>query len=63
MKSIIITGSVCSGKSYVAKKLSKKKNYKYVDVNKLITENKLSSGYDKKRKSKIVDVKKLNKFI
>jgi len=63
MKTIIVTGSIGSGKTYVSKKLSKIKNYKYIDVNKLITENKLSSSYDKKRKSKIVDVKKLNRFL
>ena len=63
MKVIIVTGSVGSGKSYISKKLAKIKNYKYIDVNKLITKNKLSSGYDKKRKSKIVDVKKLNMFL
>jgi len=63
MKVIIITGSVCTGKTTLAKKLAKKQNYKYIDVNSLITKHKLASGYDKKRKSKIVDIKKLNKFL
>lgn len=63
MKAIIVTGSIATGKTTVAKKLAKIKNYKYVDVHKLIEENKLSCGYDKKRKTKIVDVAKLNKFL
>ena len=63
MKVITITGSVGTGKTTIAKKLSKKLNYKYIDINKLITENKLSSGYDKKKKCKIIDTKKLNKFL
>jgi len=63
MKTIIITGSVGTGKTTLAKKLSKKLNYKYIDVSKLIKENNLSSGYDKKRKCEIIDTKKLNKFL
>jgi len=61
MKVIIVTGSVGTGKTTLAKKLSKQLKFKYIDVNKLIKENKLSSGYDRKRKCKIVDIKKLNK--
>jgi adenylate kinase len=63
MKTIIVTGSVGSGKTTLSKKLAKKLYLKYIDVNKLITENKLDSGYDKKRKCKIIDIKKLNNFI
>lgn len=63
MRVITITGSVGTGKTTIAKKLSKKLKYKYIDVNKLITENKLSSGYDKKKKCKIIDTKKLNNFL
>ena len=59
MKVIIVTGSVASGKTTLAERLSKKLNFEYLDANKII--NKISEGYDKKRKSKIVDVKKLNK--
>ena len=59
MKVIIVTGSVASGKTTLAEKLAKKLNFEYLDVNKII--NKIYEGYDKKRKSKIVDVKKLNK--
>ena len=63
MKVIIVSGTPGTGKSTTAKKIAKEKNYEYIDVTKLIKENKLSSGYDKKRKTNIIDVKKLNKFL
>ena len=63
MKVIIVTGSVASGKTTISKKLAKKLNCKYIDVNKIIQKNKLSSSYDKKRKCKIIDTKKLNKVL
>ena len=61
MKVICISGSVGTGKTTLAKKISKKFNYKHIDASKLIKENKIYDGYDKKRKCYIVDVKKLNK--
>lgn len=63
VKIIIVTGSVCTGKTTIAKRLAKKSKAKYIDVNKLIKDYKLSEGYDRKRKCKIVDVKKLNKVL
>ena len=60
---IIVSGCPATGKTTIAKKIAKKKNLKYVDVNELIKENKLYSYYDKKDKSYVVDVKKLNKFL
>ncbi len=63
MKVIVISGSVGTGKTTLAKKLAKKLNYKYLDVNKIIKEHKLAESYDKKRKCYVVDVKKLNKVI
>lgn len=62
-KIIIVTGSVATGKTSIAKKLSKKHKAKYIDVNKLIKDNKLYDSYDKKRKCYVVDIKKLNKFL
>ena len=59
LKAIIVTGSVCSGKTTLAKKLAKRRNYKYVDVNKVIKENKLSESYDAILDSYIVDENKL----
>jgi len=63
MKVIIVTGSVGSGKTTISRKLAKKLGYKYIDVNKVVKEYNLSESYDKKRKCKIVDVKKLNKVL
>ncbi|MBT6995681.1 AAA family ATPase [Candidatus Woesearchaeota archaeon] len=63
MKTIVVSGSVGSGKTILSKKLSKALNYEYVDVSKLIKKNKLSSGYDKENECEIIDVKKLNKFL
>ena len=39
---------------------SKKLNFHYVDANQIISEYKLSENYDRKRRTKVVDVKKLN---
>jgi adenylate kinase len=63
MKAIIITGSVATGKTTLAKKLAKEKNLIYIDVTKLIKENKLSEGFDKKRDCEIIDIEKLNKVL
>lgn len=63
LKAIIVTGSVCSGKTTVAKLISKRYNYKYIDVNKLIKEYKLVEGYDKELDSYIIDETKLVKLL
>ncbi|MBS3172143.1 adenylate kinase family protein [Candidatus Woesearchaeota archaeon] len=63
MKVIVVSGCVGTGKTRLAKKLSKILKFEYLDVTKLIKENKLSNDYDKKNKCEIVDVKKLNKFL
>lgn len=61
MKTICVSGSVGTGKTTLAKKLSKKLNYSYIDVSKLVKKDKLYDGYDRKRRCYIVDTKKLNK--
>ncbi len=63
MKAIVVSGTPGTGKTYLAKKKAREINGIYVDVNKVIKENGLSEGYDRKRKSKVVDVKKLNKVL
>jgi adenylate kinase len=63
MKTIIISGSVGSGKTTLAKKLAKKYDLEYVDVSKTIKEKNLYEIYEKKHDSFIVDTKKLNKFL
>ena len=63
MKVIIVTGSVGTGKTTLSRKLANKLGFRYIDVNKLILKEKLSSGYDRKRRCKIIDIKKLNRSL
>ena len=62
-KVIVVTGTPGTGKTTVAMRLAKKTKWKYVDVNKVIAAHKLSEGYDRKKKCRIVDVKKLGKVL
>ncbi|MEK6947133.1 MAG: AAA family ATPase [Nanoarchaeota archaeon] len=61
MKTLLVTGTPGTGKTTLSKLLAKKLNFYYLDVNKIISKYKLSEGYDRKRKTKIIDVNKLNK--
>ena len=63
MRVIAVSGVPGTGKTTLSKKLSNKLDFYYLDVTKLISRHKLSEGYDKKRKTKIVDIKKLNKVL
>ena len=60
MKVIIATGTPGTGKTTVARKLARKLGFVYIDVSKIITKKRLSEGFDRKRKSKIIDVNRLN---
>ena len=63
MKTIIVTGTPGTGKTALSKKLAKTLNLHYLDVNSIIKKYNLSEGYDRKRKTKIIDTKKLNSAI
>ena len=57
---IIVSGTPGTGKTTYSKELSKSKKLKYVDVTKLIKDNKIFEKYDKKMDCVVVDIKKLN---
>ncbi len=61
MKTICVSGTPGTGKTTLSKKLANKCDLYYLDVNKFVSQKRLYEGYDKKRKSKIVDIKKLNR--
>ena len=63
MKVIIVSGTPGTGKTKIAKLISKEIKYKYIDLNLLIKSRRLFDYFDKKRKSNVVDIKKLNRFI
>ena len=63
MKVICITGTPGTGKTTLARILSKKAKYKYLDVNKIVIKHGLSEGYDRERKTSVIDVNKLNKAL
>ena len=54
-----ISGTPKTGKTSVAKSLAKKLKWKLVSLNNLAKQKRLYLGYDKSRKSRIVDLKKL----
>jgi len=60
---ITVSGTPGTGKTFLAKRLAKSLKYKYLDVKRLISSNKLAESYDKKRKTKVIDTKKLNKIL
>jgi adenylate kinase len=60
---IIVTGSVCSGKTTFAKKLAEDNGFSYLDVSKLIKDKRIMDSYDKKRDCYVVDVRKLNSVL
>jgi adenylate kinase len=58
---VVLTGSPCSGKTTLAKKLSEKLRHPLVHLSDFVKEKKIFSGYDRKRKARVVDVKELRK--
>ena len=63
MKIIAVTGAVGTGKTTLAKKLSKFLKFKYIDVDSVIKGHRLTKGYDRRRRSKIVDENRLIKVL
>jgi adenylate kinase len=63
MKAIIVSGTPGTGKTTIAKKITREIKGEYVDINEVVQKYKLSEGYDKKRKSNLIDVNKLNKVL
>lgn len=57
---IVVSGTPGAGKTEIARNLSLLHNYTYLDVKKLIVKEGISEGWDKKRQTRIVDVRKLN---
>ncbi len=62
MKTVIVSGSVGTGKTVVAKKLAKLLKADYINITELVKKNKLGK-YNKKYDSYEVDIKKLNNFL
>lgn len=60
---ITISGTPGTGKTAAAKELSKLLGWKVVSISNLVKKKKIPSGCDKKRKSLIVDEKKLDRNI
>lgn len=60
---IVVSGVPGTGKTTIARALAKKLKFRYLDVNKVIKKYHLSEGYDKLRKTHIIDIKKLNKAL
>ncbi len=59
---IALTGTPGTGKTSVAKELARL-GWIHLELNKFVEKEKLYSGYDKKRKTWIVDENKLRKFV
>lgn len=59
---IAVTGTPGTGKSLLSKKLAKKLGFSYIGLNDVIKKNKLYESYDRKRKTYVVDTKKLRSY-
>ena len=62
-KITIVTGTPATGKTTVASAIAMRTHALYIDVSAIIKKEKLWVNYDKKRKAKIIDTKKLNNIL
>jgi adenylate kinase len=62
-KVVAITGTPGTGKSTAARIFARRADWKYVDLNGEIVKNRLYSGYDRKRRSYITDMRKVIIFV
>lgn len=60
---MIVTGTPGTGKTTLAKRISKKYGHEYIDVTGIIKKQGLADCYDKKRKTWVVDEKKLARLL
>lgn len=63
MKAIVVTGVPATGKTKVAKLIAKLINAEYLDVNKIIKDNKLYIRYDRRLRSYDVKLDKLVNYL
>jgi adenylate kinase len=60
---IAITGTPGTGKTQVSRVLAKRLHYRHLELNRAIVKCKLYSGYDRKRKSYIADMRKVTAYV
>ena len=61
MRFIVITGTPGVGKTIASKILAKNLGVAYIDLNKMVLDEKLDVGYDRERKCFIADFEKISK--
>jgi len=60
---IAVTGTPCTGKSTISKKIAEILNYRYIDIGNFAEKNNLIIKKDPERKTDVVDEKKLKKLL
>ena len=63
MNVIIITGTPGTGKTMLAKRLTKELGFRHIELTEFIKKNKLCEGYDRKKRTYVVDTAKLAKAV